>query len=284
MMYSTLISCGDLARHLNETNWVIFDCRFVLQEPATGHSLYRSGHIPSARYADLDQDLSGPVLSFTGRHPLPDFKSLAAKLGGWGVNNQTQVVVYDDAGGAFAARLWWLLRVLGHESVAVLDGGIHAWRQAGLPLTTVLPKVKSQIFRPYLQTGQWLTASEVENRLACKQVCLLDARAKERFWGLVEPIDSVAGHIPGAINRPLQSNLSTTGHFLNPNELRQQFLELCQSFLPEQVVHMCGSGVTACHNLLAVEHAGLCGSRLYAGSWSEWIKNSNRATVSGCFD
>ncbi len=251
----------------------------MLQEPVAGRSAYCSGHIPGARYADLDRDLSGPVLSFTGRHPLPDFGMLAAKLGDWGVNNRTQVVVYDDAGGAFAGRFWWLLRMLGHESVAVLDGGWSAWCASGQPVTTTLPKVKAQVFRPYLQRGQWLTAVEVENGLARRQICLLDARAHERFLGQVEPIDPVAGHIPGAVNRPLQHNLDHHGRFLSQDVLCQQFTELCGKFSPDQVVHMCGSGVTACHNLLAMEYAGLSGSRLYAGSWSEWIKNPNRETA-----
>ena len=279
MAYTTLISATELAANLDNPNWVIFDCRFSLADSSTGAKAYRQSHVPGARYADLNQHLSSPVKSYTGRHPLPNFTVLSKQLGLWGVNNRNQVVVYDDAGGAFAGRLWWLLRTLGHEQVAVLDGGIQYWRKQNHPITTVLPKITPSQFRGYLDQKQWLNAIEVENGLASNRITLIDARTPERYQGLQEPIDPVAGHVPKALNRPFQLNLDKAGLFLSPTQLKNQFQALTGLRNPKQIVHMCGSGVTACHNLLAMEVAGLRGSKLYAGSWSEWITNSNR-TVS----
>ena len=276
MQFTTLISTEQLAAQLDNPNLVIFDCRFSLADSQAGHSAYRQGHIPRARYADLNQDLSSAPKSYTGRHPLPDFKTLAAKLGRWGVNNRSQVVVYDDASGAFAGRMWWLLRCMGHESVAVLDGGFPCWQKQDKPVTTVLPQPIPATFRAYLDSKQWLSAYEVENALARQAITLIDARSPERFAGLQEPIDPVAGHVPKALNRPFQLNLNQHGLFLDPSELKKQFTAVGLADNPERVVHMCGSGVTACHNLLAMEVAGLSGSRLYAGSWSDWISNRNR--------
>lgn len=279
MNHTTLISATELAKHLDQPDWVIFDCRFSLADPSAGAKAYRQGHLPGARYADLNKDLSSQAKSYTGRHPLPDFAVLAKKLGNWGVSNRSQIVVYDDAGGAFASRLWWLLRTMGHQDVAVLDGGIQHWQKQKLPITTHLPKVTPTEFRCYLDSRQWLSAAQVENGLATRAITLIDARAPERYAGLQEPIDPVAGHVPKAINRPFQLNLDSAGLFLPAKELKKQFERLTESRKPEQVVHMCGSGVTACHNLLAMEIAGLHGSRLYAGSWSEWIVDKNRAVA-----
>jgi thiosulfate/3-mercaptopyruvate sulfurtransferase len=277
MNYNTLISCKTLNNHLNQPDWVIIDCRFSLANPTQGKNTYQHGHIPHARYAHLDYDLSSSVTPFTGRHPLPDFRVLVKKLGHWGVSNHTQVIVYDDAGGAFAGRLWWMLRYwLGHEKVAVLDGGIQSW-QTHFGLVTTLPQIKPTTFRPYLNDTQWFTATRVQNALAQKNICLIDARTPERFRGEVELIDFVAGHIPYALNRPFQSNLDKSGLFLSAEKLHSQFQLLIGNMPPENVVHYCGSGVTACHNLLAMEYAGLSGSKLYAGSWSEWIRNQNRS-------
>lgn len=281
MTYTTLISTQTLAQQLNNANWIIVDCRFSLADTEAGAKAYRHGHIPNARYAHLDKDLSSQITDFTGRHPLPNFSLLAKKLGDWGITNNSQVVVYDDAGGAFAGRLWWLLRSMGHDPVAVLDGGIKQWQQQGLPITTALPTIKPTAFRPYLNDSAWLSALEVQNSIAQKSICLIDARTPERYRGEQEPIDPVAGHIPYALNRPFQLNLDSNGLFLSPEQLRQQFNQLIGSTAPEQVVHYCGSGVTACHNLLAMEHAGLNGSKLYAGSWSEWIRNKNRTVAKG---
>lgn len=276
MHYTTLIRAEQLVDKLDNPHWVIFDCRFSLADVTLGARSYRQGHIPGARYADLNRDLSSPPRCNTGRHPLPDFRQLTAQLGCWGVNNRSQVVVYDDASGAFAGRMWWLLRSMGHEHVAVLDGGLPAWQKQGFPVTTALPPIRPGQFRCYLDRQQWLSASEVENALARRQITLIDARTPERYAGQQEPIDPVAGHVPKAINRPFQRNLDAQGLFLNPEQLRQHFTQLGVAATPEQTVHMCGSGVTACHNLLAMEVAGLHGSRLYAGSWSDWIRNPNR--------
>jgi len=225
--------------------------------------------------------LSSAITSQKGRHPLPDFRVLSQKLGNWSVSNQSQVIVYDDAGGAFAGRLWWLLRYLGHDKVAVLDGGIKRWQQQGYPIITRLPAIKPSTFRPYLQDSLCLNADQVQNRLAERSICLIDARTPERYRGEVEPIDPVAGHVRGAINRPFQANLAGSGEFLPVEQLRRQFQALIGDRPPEQVVHMCGSGVTACHNLFAMEYAGLKGSKLYAGSWSEWIRNKHRPITKG---
>jgi thiosulfate/3-mercaptopyruvate sulfurtransferase len=251
MNYITLVSAETLNQQLNNPNWTIIDCRFSLANPETG------------------------------RHPLPNFRLLVKKLGLWGISNKSQVVVYDDASGAFAGRLWWLLRCLGHDSVAVLDGGISHWQKQGGSLTTTLPNSNPKVFRAYMNHSCSLTASEVTNRLANKSITLIDARTAERFRGEKEPIDPVAGHIPYAINRAFQLNLDEKGLFLSRDLLRQQFKNLIPIHDPEQTVHMCGSGVTACHNILAMEHAGLFGSKLYSGSWSEWIKNHNRSITTG---
>lgn len=281
MAYNTLISASELNAHFNDNNWVIFDCRFSLANTELGATAYRHGHLPQARYAHLDKDLSSAITAFTGRHPLPDFAQLAKKLGDWGVSNNTQVVIYDDAGGAFAGRMWWLLRCLGHEKVAVLNGGLPDWLKQGFAVTTVLPTVKPTVFRAYLNDALWLSARQVEAGLARRKVTLLDARTPERYRGEQEPIDPVAGHIPYALNRPLQLNLDRSGLFLSAEVLRQQFKALLGSQAATEVVHYCGSGVTACHNLLAMEVAGLTGSRLYAGSWSEWIRDKNRSVARG---
>jgi thiosulfate/3-mercaptopyruvate sulfurtransferase len=279
--YTTLVSSETLLSQLNSPDWIVIDCRFSLAAPEQGAYAYRHGHIPNARYAHLDWDLSSAISSQKGRHPLPNFDLLVQKLGNWGVSNHRQVVVYDDAGGAFAGRLWWLLRMLGHDKVALVDGGFTLWQKQGYPVMTALPTIKPAAFRPYLQDESWLSASQVQDRLAAKTICLIDARTPERYRGEIEPIDPVAGHVPGAVNRPFQANLARSGEFLPAEQLRGQFNDLIGTLPPERVVHMCGSGVTACHNLLAMEHAGLTGSKLYAGSWSEWIRNKNRRVTKG---
>ncbi len=274
MTYTTLISAAALAEHINDSNLIIIDCRFSLADSEAGAKSYRMGHIKNARYAHLDKNLSSKKNNTTGRHPLPDFNLLVKKLGQWGITNKSQVVVYDDASGAFASRLWWLLHCLGHQAVAVLDGGIAQWQQA---LSTKLPNIKEKTFRAYLDPSSWLIAAEISNALANKSIQLIDARTAIRFSGEQELIDPIAGHIPGAVNRNFQLNLNNNGVFLDQNTLREQFSTVLSSHSPEQTVHMCGSGVTACHNLLAMEYAGLSGSKLYAGSWSEWITNQNRS-------
>ncbi|MDO9106123.1 MAG: sulfurtransferase [Methylovulum sp.] len=277
MNYTTLVSAAILQQNLDNPDWIIVDCQFSLNNADAGGYAYRHGHIPHARYAHLNLDLSSALTGYNGRHPLPDFRALAKKIADWGISNQSQVLVYDDANGVFAGRLWWLLRCLGHTNVAVLDGGLSYWRQQGLPVTTTLPDIKPAPFRAYLDSTNWLTAQAVQNRLAQKNICLIDARTPERYRGQQEPIDPIAGHIPGALNRPFQLNLAGNGLFLSAQQLQAQFQALIAKTAAEQVVHYCGSGVTACHNLLAMEHAGLRGAKLYAGSWSEWISDKNRA-------
>lgn len=279
MSYSTLISTGQLYRHLDVSNWVIIDCRFSLADTEAGVSDYRHGHILKAHYAHLDADLSSQITDYTGRHPLPKVDDLTNKLERWGIDNDSQVIVYDDANGAFAGRLWWLLRYLGHDKVAVLDGGFKQWRKLAYPVTTTLPSTKPGVFRAYRDDSQCLSAIEVQNGLARKDICLIDARSSERYLGEDEPVDPVAGHIPGAINRPFLLNLNQEGLFLSADELQNQFNQVIGTYSPDQVVHTCGSGVTACHNLLAMEVAGLSGSKLYPGSWSEWIRDKNRSVA-----
>ena len=284
MTHNTLVSATTLNENINNPKWIIIDCRFSLANSDAGSYAYRHGHLPNARYAHLNHDLSSTLSDLNGRHPLPSFKLLANKLGAWSISNDTQIVVYDDAGGAFAARLWWLLKSLGHNKVAVLDGGIQHWQKQGYALTTTLPTQKPTTFRPCLNTALWLTASQLQNKLARKSICLIDARTPERYRGEQEPIDPVAGHIPGALNRPFQLNFDNTGLFLSAESLNNQFKKIIGTTAPEEVVHYCGSGVTACHNLLAMEIAGLTGSKLYAGSWSEWIRDKNRGVAKGNTD
>lgn len=281
MTYSTLVNAATVQQNLDNPDWVIVDCRFSLADTNEGPKAYRFGHLPNARYAHLDKDLSSAITAFTGRHPLPYINLLSEKLGRWGIGNKTQVVVYDDAGGAFAARLWWLMRWLGHTRIAVLDGGIKYWRQQNFPITTELPRIRPASYRAYLDDSLRLTALDVQNELAKKSICLIDARTAIRYRGEQEPIDPIAGHIPGALNRPMQLNLDRNQLFLPGEILRNQFQQLIGAKPAQRVVHTCGSGVTACHNLLAMEHSGLTGSKLYAGSWSEWIKNKNRPVAVG---
>jgi len=283
MTYRTLISPAELAAHLDDPAWRIFDCRHDLADPEHGERAYRRAHLPNAQFLHLDRDLSGPRTGANGRHPLPDPAVLAARLGQCGVSNDIQIVAYDDAGGAFAARLWWLARWLGHERVAVLDGGLAAWERAGLPLTDALPAVTPAHLRWQIDERAAVDAAHIEARLGDPALLLLDARASDRFRGENETLDPVAGHIPGARNRPFRDNLASDGRFKPAPQLRQEFERLLEKRPPEQVVAYCGSGVTACHNLLALEIAGLRGARLYGGSWSEWCSDSRRpvATQTG---
>lgn len=280
MSYTTLIDAATLHAHLGDSHWVVVDCRFNMAATEVGRQAYRDGHIPGARYAHLDEDLSSPITPTSGRHPLPDPLLLARKLGNWGIGDDTQIVAYDDTGGMLAAaRLWWLLRWLGHAACAVLDGGLPAWQRAGLPLTAELPTMQATLFKARLDDRLWLTAAQVLARTP--EELVLDARGAARYRGEMEPIDPVAGHIPGAMNLPTEDNLMANGHFRPVDELRGRFAAALGGRSPTVVVHSCGSGVTACHSLLAMETAGLSGSRLYAGSWSEWIRDPNRPIAVG---
>ncbi|ALG68549.1 sulfurtransferase [Beggiatoa leptomitoformis] len=282
-MYQTLITPAQLIAHLDDPNWVIFDCRFAMTQPELGHQQYLSAHIPHARYADLDKDLASAKSSDTGRHPLPTPHTLAHKLSLWGVDKNTQVIIYDDSAGSIAVRMWWLLRWLGHSSVAVLNGGFPRWQKEGLPVshTPSHPTVKEFIAQP--DDSLWVTTHVLEEHLKTKAWLLIDARAPERFRGEQEPLDPVAGHIPSAINLPFSGNLDVEGNFLSADLLHQRFAHLNghPNIKPDHIIHSCGSGVTACHNLLAMEAAGLQGSKLYAGSWSEWITDSQRPIAKG---
>jgi len=281
MAFEHLVDSRTLAAHSDDPGWILFDCRFSLADPGLGRRLYRQGHIPGARYAHLDEDLSSPPTPDTGRHPLPDPQALSARLGAWGVEAGSQVVVYDDAGGGFAVRLWWLLRWLGHRAVAVLDGGLPAWLAEGRPLTAVVPSPESRHFEAHPDRQAWIGTAELVAALGTGRYALVDARAAERYRGEMEPIDPVAGHVPGALNIPFAGNLDADGHFLPPGRLAERFRAHLGGAPPAQVVHSCGSGVNACHNLLAMELAGLTGSLLYPGSWSEWIRDPGRPVATG---
>lgn len=274
----TLVDAGTLAQLLQDTNPLVLDCRFSLADPGLGRRQYEAGHIPGAHHADLDTDLSGPrVDPALGRHPLPAAAAFARSLGRWGWQDGRTVIACDDGSGAIAARAWWLLRMLGQPRVAVLDGGIAAWEAAGLPLVRELPAAGSEVPRVEFDMSRVLLIPQLERELAGGATpLLLDARTRERFHGENETLDPVGGHVPGAHSRPLAENLEATGRFKTPAKLHAEFTALLGNRAPHEVVHSCGSGVTACHNLLAMEHAGLTGSRLFAPSWSGWCSDPHR--------
>lgn len=278
-MLTTLVSVDTLAAHLDDSRWLIVDCRFDLTQPTAGEAAYRAGHIPGALYAHLDRDLSSPITPATGRHPLPDPERFAATLSSWGVTADTQVIAYDADNGMYASRLWWLLRWVGHRAVAVLDGGFKAWNGAGLPTNTEIPARSRSQFQARPNRELWLDADQVQQRAQQSDWRLLDARAPERFVGKVEPLDTVAGHVPGARNHPLATNLASDGRFGAPEELRRRYEQSQAGVADDHTIVMCGSGVSACHLLLAMEVAGKPGARLYAGSWSEWIRNPARGVA-----
>lgn len=271
-----LVQPEELARHLGDPDWVVVDCRFNLQEPAAGRRMYGEGHIPGAYFADLDQDLAGPRQPHLGRHPLPEIPQLERLFSGMGIGPATRVVAYDDSGGALAARLWWLLRYVGHTHVSLLDGGLPAWRKAGLPETRLVPELRTGAFHARPGSMPVLHTAEVEQRLGEGCLALLDMRARDRYLGRTEPIDPVAGHVPGALSAPFSENLGPDGRFRPPEELKKHYDTLLATLPGRTVACMCGSGVTACHGLFALELAGLSGAHLYAGSWSEWIRSPDR--------
>jgi thiosulfate/3-mercaptopyruvate sulfurtransferase len=288
--FTTLIEVESLRTLIGTPGTLVLDCRFDLAAPAAGREAYLRGHIPGARYLDLNRDLSAPVSAASGRHPLPDPVALDAFFRGLGVVPDTQAVVYDESNGSFAARAWWLLRWLGHSRVAVLDGGMSAWLRA----EGALESGEASRGAPDPDTGGALGpgAAQVDRRavvgtdeliaaLDNPRTLVIDARAAERFAGAVEPIDPVAGHIPGAANHPFSTNLRADGRFLPLEELERRWRDRLGEASPAEVIVMCGSGVTACHNLLALERAGFTGARLYAGSWSEWIRDPRRPVARG---
>jgi thiosulfate/3-mercaptopyruvate sulfurtransferase len=269
-----------LAEKLHDPAWVVFDCRHDLMDLAKGERLYREGHVPGAHFANLDTDLSGEKTGKNGRHPLPSPAAFTAFLARHGVSNASTVVAYDDVGGQFAARLWWLARWIGLTNVGLLDGGISIWVAAGRALSREVPVPKPTALRGHANPLLVHTADEVAAGLKAKSITLIDARAAERFRGEVEPIDPVPGHIPGARNRFYKENLNADLTFSAAGDIRAGFAALMATD-SANVVHQCGSGVTACANIFAMELAGLAGSKLYPGSWSEWIADSTRPIAKG---
>jgi len=317
--YTTLIEPEELATALarstsGTSDWAVLDCRFDLARSEWGASAYAAGHIPGSLYAHLDRDLSGPVSAETGRHPLPAPEQFARTLGRWGIDSSVQVVAYDQGNGAHAARLWWLLRWAGHRNVAVLNGGFAAWQQAGLPVDTKVIERPARHFSwpaggvaPQGAPESVVSTAELERIVQSGELhsgspgklMLVDARGADRFAGQNETIDPVAGHIPGALNHPFIRNIDAQGRFLPVQELRKRWEAILggqeraqepatraldpksRGTATTRIIAMCGSGVTACHNLLALEIMGLPGARLYAGSWSEWIRDPGRPVARG---
>jgi thiosulfate/3-mercaptopyruvate sulfurtransferase len=273
MSYTTTISAGELAQHLDDPEWAIVDCRFKLADPVQGHKEYKSSHITGAVYAHLDEDLSGPVIKgVTGRHPLPGIKEISEVFSRLGIDRRVQVVVYDDMGGALAAdRVWWLLRWLGHDAVAVLDGGWQVWEERKLPVSSGVEWRERREFIPHPRNELIISTQEVEQIHKDPRYRLLDARSADRFRGENETIDPIAGHIPGAISAPYAGNLNPAGTFQSNGNLATRYKRLIGDTPVNHVVCYCGSGVTAVHDILAMLKAGLGEARLYAGSYSEWI-------------
>lgn len=281
-MFTTVVGVEKVREHLGDPSWRVVDCRFSLADTEQGRRAYTESHLPGAIYAHLDEDLSGPIIRrVTGRHPLPSVEKAAAIFSAWGIDEKVQVVVYDDANGSVAARLWWLLRWLGHDAVAVLDGGWKEWTRVGRPVTKAILSRTPRLFlataRPELLM-EAVTVSEIRSNPNYR---LIDARTPERYRGEQEPIDPVAGHIPGAVNVPFTGNIEAEGHFLAEDALKSRFNALFGDIAAKRIVSYCGSGVTGCHNLLAMAHAGLGDGVLYAGSWSEWIADPNRPVATG---
>lgn len=283
MSYTTLIGVGEAATYLDDPDYAFVDCRFVLAEPRKGREEYLSLHIRGAVYADLDRDLSGPIVpGRTGRHPLPSEAAFDAAMSRLGIDDRTQVVAYDESSGTMAAaRLWWLLRWAGHDAVAVLDGGFRRWQAAGLPCSSGSEDRAPRRFTGRYRASMPASADEILSSIATGDLLVLDTRGADRYRGENETIDPVAGHIPGAVSMPYHDNLTPDGSFLPPDELKRRFETASRAADPESTVFYCGSGVTAAHNVLAYAHAGLGIPRLYPGSWSEWITDPARPVETG---
>jgi thiosulfate/3-mercaptopyruvate sulfurtransferase len=281
--FTTLIDAGSLAALLGRDDLALFDCRFELGNPGWGEAEYARAHIPGAQYLHLDRDLSSAITAHSGRHPLPDPGVFARRIGALGAGPGTQIVAYDQGNGAHAARLWWLAKWIGARHVAVLDGGLAAWRAAGLPLTDRRTEPRPQTLPVALDEQLMVDAAAVDELRRRPGGLLIDARGAERFAGRNETIDPVAGHVPGARNHPFTGNLGADGKFLSAEQLRRRWAVLLGARPASSVVAMCGSGVTACHNLLALEHSGLGAGRLYPGSWSEWIRDPRRPVATGSY-
>ncbi len=279
--FTTLVSVADLAGHLDDPNWVICDCRHDLADTGAGRRAYAESHVPGARFVHLDEDLSAPKTGRNGRHPLPDAERFVRRLGELGIDSAKQVAAYDASGGYYAARLWWMLRWVGHDAAAVLDGGWDAWRKAPHPITDQIPVIEAARFTMRRRADMACDAETIVANLGKPRPRLLDARSPDRYRGENETLDPVAGHIPGAFNRFFRLNLEADGRFKPATILKKEFDELLGNNAPGNVAHYCGSGVTACHNLLAMEIASLAGSRLYPGSWSEWCSDPSRSVATG---
>jgi thiosulfate/3-mercaptopyruvate sulfurtransferase len=281
MSSKTLISTDVLAAHLDDPAFVVVDCRFKLDDEGWGEREYKARHIPHAVYAHLDRDLSGPKTGTNGRHPLPDVHTLARTFGRLGITDGKQVVAYDQENGMYASRLWWLLRWLGHDHAAVLDGGFAKWTAEGRPIASGEVRPIATQFDASMRNGMVVDVNRVAALMTDADWRLVDARAPERYRGDTEPIDKTAGHIPGAVNHFFQWNLDERGRFRTPEELRTRLREAARGAPSDRIVCYCGSGVTACHNLLALEHAGMTGAKLYPGSWSEWSADPARPVETG---
>jgi thiosulfate/3-mercaptopyruvate sulfurtransferase len=281
VMHTTIVSSEDLAAHLDDPAWAIVDCRYDLNNETWGEEQYRASHIPGAVYASLGHDLSGPKDGRNGRHPLPGHDAMATTFGLWGVAEGVQVVAYDQDAGMYASRLWWMLRYMSHDAVAVLDGGFKRWMKEQRPTRSGIEHRPAAMFEGKPRPAMRLTANQVWAKLGDPTLTLIDARGPARFEGKEEPLDRVAGHIPGAMNHYYQWNLTPEGTLLSRDALREKFGQLLADVPPDQVAMYCGSGVSACHNLLAMEHAGLRGTKLYPGSWSEWSADADKPVETG---
>ena len=270
MACTTLVSTNTLASHLNDSSWIIADCRYNLTDEAWGHAQYIAGHIPGAVFVDLAHDLAGPRTGANGRHPLPSPETIAATFGRIGIGIDTQVIAYDQDAGPYASRLWWMLRYVGHDAVAVLDGGFAKWTREGRPARTSEETRPAAAFTPRLRRDMRVTVDEAARLVGNPSVMFVDARSPERYQGHPDPLDNVSGHIPGASNRSYRHNVAEDGTMRPPDALRTEFERLLGDRSADQIVMYCGSGITACHNLLAMEYSGLHGMKLFAGSWSEW--------------
>ncbi len=280
-MHKTLISPSVLAQHLNDPSWIVIDCRFDLADPSRGEELYRQGHIPGARYAHLDRHLSGTKTGTNGRHPLPASDEIARSFSELGIGPYMQVVAYDADSSMYAGRLWWMLRWMGHDAVAVLDGGLARWQREGHVVRGGVETSTPAIFKGAPRPGWRLTVDEVAAGLGNRSRLLVDSRTNDRYRGINETLDKVGGHIPGAANYFFQQNLAHDKTFKSPEDLKAQWAPILKGRDPKDVVVYCGSGVTACHNLLALEHAGIHGVKIFPGSWSEWSADASRPVEKG---
>lgn len=276
MEYKTIISADELKSIIDQDNVRVFDCRFSLKDPQGGLKSYQSGHLPSAQFADMDTQLSSAMTETSGRHPLPAADVFLAQLKAWGINNDTQVIAYDDISGAFAARLWWMMRWMGHDKVAVLNGGMQQWTEQDFPLSQDEVEFAAGNFSGTANMDWLIDIETVQVDLAANKVTLIDARAADRFTGKDKKTDPVPGHIPGANNLPFSGNLTKDGLFETAETINERFANIIQDQPLTSVVNMCGSGVTACHNLLAQAVAGMPPTKIFIGSWSQWIRDSSR--------